>query len=147
MSDPQQSIIDELNTEYDKLERNQTNPQVNFDTRIKPILKIIATIIEQNNSKKVEYLVSDLKDPFNSTYEQDWQQMLKKLSRDVSKLSKFNENYRDRTEVIHKNVLRAQWRTFRFRLLTTASVGLSLMILYSLAANCESLSMPLQMVR
>ena len=145
MANPHQSIIDKLSSAFDLIERHNTNPQVNFDTKIAPILSQIAIIIEEDRGNTVKGLVTDLKDPLNATSGGDWSRMLKKLSTDVSKLSHENRKYRDRTEEIHKNEKRAQWRTFWFRLLTTAALGLSVMVLYSLAAHFEGLSMPLQM--
>ena len=145
MSNPHQPIIDKINSTFGLIERNQTISQVDFDTEIAPILSQIATIIEEDRGTTVERLVTDLKDPLNATSGEEWFQMLKKLSTDVSKLSNENRKYRDRAEEIHKNEKRAQWRTFWFRLLTTAALGLSVMVLYSLAAHFEWLSMPLQM--
>lgn len=145
MSDPRQSNSYEINSAWDSLFSNNTATEINFDTEIKDILYAIATIIEEDRA--LRSLISDLKDPLTGSRSPMRRLKLKNLSENVSRLSYENKKYRDKTEEIHENDKRAQWRTFWFRLLTTASLGLSLMILYSLAACFDWLSMPLQMIK
>ena len=146
MSDPRQSISYEINSAWNSFfSSDRAATEINFDTEIKDILYAIATIIEEDRA--LGSLISDLKDPLNGSRSPMWRLQLKNLSENVSRLSHENKKYRDKTEEIHENDKRAQWRTLGFRLLTTASLGLSLMILYSLAAGFDWLSMPLQMVK
>ncbi len=114
-----------------------------FEGVMREMLRCLDTQISKKTTDH-EFLTAEverLNDPNNSNT--PWIRQYNHLKNSFTILHSTFQEVCDKENAIHRIEKTAQKRALFFRVVTTISVGLSIMVLYSVAANFDSLNMPM----